>query len=228
MLTRGATVVSGVEWGRRAGAGPNGPGADGVVGRAGEIVFSLLMLVFLSPSLLIAAVLMSVLDPGPLLSVERRIGRYGRPFSCLKFRTTSPRLDARLQALLATSSRARTEFARTGRLRDDPRLTPLGRFLRVSGLDEAPQFINVIRGEMSLVGPSPIVAEAVALFGRRFQVYASVRPGITGLWQLNGDPDLPFRRRVAMDVLYVRKKCFSYDLRILLATIPALFLRKEP
>ena len=229
VFARGATVVSGVEWGgRRAEAGPIPPRMGEIAGRLAEIAISLLVLLFLSPSLLVIALVMAALDPGPLLSVERRIGRGGQPFGCLKFRTTTPRLDQRFQALLATSRSARAELVRTGQLRDDPRLTGLGRFLRASGLDEAPQFINVIRGEMSLVGPSPISAEAVALFGRRFRAYASVRPGVAGLWQLNGRPDLPFRRRIAMDVLYARRKSLSFDLQIVLATIPALLLRKEP
>ena len=219
--------MSGVELGHSpSGIGPVWPKSGVVGGRIVEIVVSILVLLFLSPSLLLVALASALTDPGPLLSVEPRIGRGGRVFRCYRFRTVSTRMDGRLTALLAVSPNARAEFAQTGRLRHDPRLTTLGGFLRISGLDESPQFLNVILGDMSLVGPAPITADAAALFGRRFKDYAAVRPGITGLQQIRRHEDISFRRRMAMDVLYARRKSVAFDLSIVLAAIPAMFFRQ--
>jgi exopolysaccharide production protein ExoY len=194
-----------------------------MAGRAGEVALSLLLLLFLTPSLLTIAVLMKTGAPGPLFVAEPRIGRGGREFRRLAFRVVSPALEPKLKALLATSRSARRELASTGRLANDPRLTPLGRFLRLSRLEEAPQLINVLRGQMSLVGPEPIRPEAVAAFGQRFGAYASVRPGMTGLSQVRRRRrPHSFRRRVAMDVLYARRKSLMLDIRIILVSAPAL------
>ena len=108
----------------------------------------------------------------------------------------------------------------------DPRITPLGDFLRRSSLDELPQLFNVLRGDMSIVGPRPIVRSEVARYGARFESYCAVRPGITGLWQVSGRSDVSYRRRVAMDAVYARSKCLSWDVKILLLTVPAVFLAK--
>ena len=128
----------------------------------------------------------------------------------------------RLAALLQRDLGARREWEATQKLTHDPRVTPLGRFLRASSLDELPQLINVLRGEMSLVGPRPIVAAEKPFYGRRFEAYARVRPGISGLWQISGRSDTSYRRRVACDVVYVRRQGFLTDLQVLLLTIPAV------
>jgi lipopolysaccharide/colanic/teichoic acid biosynthesis glycosyltransferase len=191
-------------------------------GRLVEYLLCLLVLAFMAPSFLAVALLLKMGGQGPVLTSDARIGRGGREFRRLTFRTTSPALEPRLKALLATSRSARVELAATGRLKNDPRLTPLGRFLRLSGLEEGPQLLNVLRGEMSLVGPEPIRADAVAAFGPRFRAYASVRPGMTGLWQVRRLRPESFRRRVAMDVLYARRKSVLLDVGIVLASAPTL------
>lgn len=193
-----------------------------LLGRVVEFLLSLALLVFMAPSFLAIALLLRMSGEGPVFTTEPRIGRGGREFQRLGFRTLSPALEPRLKALLATSRSARTEMAATGGLYHDPRLTPLGRFLRLSGLEEGPQLLNVLRGEMSLVGPEPIRPDAVVAFGPRFQAYASVRPGMTGLWQVRRLRPDSFRRRVAMDVFYARRKSVILDIGIVIASAPAL------
>lgn len=134
--------------------------------------------------------------------------------------------EDRLQRLLATDADVRAEWAAQHKLKVDPRITPLGDFLRKSSLDELPQLFNVVFGDMELVGPRPVVQTEAARYGRRFRDYCSVRPGITGLWQVSGRSDTTYRRRVAMDVIYSRTKSAGLDVRILFATIPAVLMRK--
>ena len=147
-------------------------------------------------------------------------------FKCLKFRSMLVDADRRLQELLAQDPVARAEWERDHKLRDDPRITALGSFLRRSSVDEIPQLFNVLRGEMSLVGPRPIVAAEVPRYRRYINHYCSVTPGITGLWQVSGRNDVSYRRRVALDVTYARSKSLLFDLKILAATVPAVLLRK--
>ena len=117
---------------------------------------------------------------------------------------------------------ARAEWDKDNKLRNDPRVTALGRFLRKSSIDELPQLLNVIRGEMSVVGPRPIVASEVARYGGYFGHYCSVRPGITGLWQVSGRNNVSYRRRVACDVMYARTQSLPLNIRIMAATVPAV------
>jgi lipopolysaccharide/colanic/teichoic acid biosynthesis glycosyltransferase len=134
--------------------------------------------------------------------------------------------DARLAALLECDPVARREWERERKLRDDPRITWLGAFLRKSSIDELPQLLNVLRGEMSLIGPRPIVDAEVPRYGRWFRAYCSVRPGISGLWQVSGRNDVSYRRRVALDVMYVRQRSFMLNVWIALRTVPAVLLRE--
>ncbi|MEI6643559.1 MAG: sugar transferase [Novosphingobium sp.] len=183
-------------------------------------------LVLLAPVLLAVALAVKLLDPGPLLFAHVRLGQGGRAFRCLKFRSMTVDADARLAHLLETDPAARAEWQETQKLRSDPRITPLGRFLRRSCLDELPQLVNVLRGEMSLVGPRPIVAGEAARYGRHFPVYCSLKPGITGLWQVKRQDRTSYRRRVAFDLAYARSRSFALNLRILLLTVPSV-LRGE-
>jgi lipopolysaccharide/colanic/teichoic acid biosynthesis glycosyltransferase len=134
--------------------------------------------------------------------------------------------DAVLAELLATSPSARAEWARDHKLKNDPRITPLGRFLRSSSLDELPQLWNVLVGEMSLVGPRPIVSAEVMRYGMRFSYYCACRPGITGLWQVSGRNDVSYRRRVALDSIYARRCSLLLDSIILVRTFPAVLARR--
>jgi exopolysaccharide production protein ExoY len=183
-------------------------------------------LVFLAPLMIVVALAVYLQDGGPIFFAHRRIGKDGRAFPCLKFRSMAVDAEARLAHLLATDPAARAEWTASHKLKADPRVTKLGDFLRRSSLDELPQLFNVLRGEMSLVGPRPVVHAESAHYGHWFDSYCSVRPGITGLWQVSGRSDVSYRQRVALDVLYVRRKCLAMDFGILVQTVPAVFLRR--
>lgn len=199
---------------------------DSLLGRAFDVVIAIGALVFVGPLMLVVAVCIYIVDPGPVLFAHRRIGRDGRAFRCWKFRSMVVDADARLAALLGNDPVARSDWQRDHKLRNDPRITMFGRFLRRSSLDELPQLFNVVIGEMSVVGPRPIVAAEAQRYGRYFNDYCRVRPGITGLWQISGRNDVSYRRRVALDVLYVRSKSLVLDLKIVLLTVPRVLLSK--
>lgn len=185
-----------------------------------------LLILALLPLLATIALAIVVQDGGPVFFAHMRVGRDGRLFPCLKFRSMAVDADRRLADYLASDPYARVEWIEHQKLRSDPRITPLGAFLRKSSLDELPQIFNVLRGEMSLVGPRPIVPEEIQRYGSRFKYYRQVKPGITGFWQVNGRNDVSYRRRVAMDTVYARSKSVMLDLRILAMTIPAVLFRR--
>lgn len=193
--------------------------------RSFDLVASIAALIILAPVLAIIALLVRS-DGGPVLFGHERIGRNGRPFRCLKFRTMVPDAEARLHDLLNSNADARAEWERDYKLRSDPRLTRWGRTLRRMSLDEIPQIINVLRGDMSLVGPRPLTAPELSRYGDDVALLRQVRPGITGLWQVSGRNDTDFVRRVALDSWYVRNWSFGYDLLIIVLTIPVLISRR--
>jgi lipopolysaccharide/colanic/teichoic acid biosynthesis glycosyltransferase len=186
---------------------------------------ALFILVFCAPLMVLTALAIYVYDGGPPLFAHRRVGREGRGFRCLKFRSMAVDAESRLERLLASDPAARREWEADHKLRRDPRVTPLGRILRKTSLDELPQLINVLRGEMNLVGPRPVVQAEACKYGHRFVHYCAVRPGITGLWQVSGRNNTSYGRRVALDVLYTRRKSLRLDLAILLRTVPAVLMR---
>lgn len=156
---------------------------------------------------------------------HRRVGRDGEEFTCLKFRTMVPDAEYRLRRLLEHDPSAAEEWAEYRKLRNDPRVTPIGRWLRRTSLDELPQLINVLRGEMSLVGPRPVIEDELKEYGENVTYYLEARPGLTGLWQVSGRNDVDYRRRVHLDTWYVRNWQLWYDIVILFKTIPVLFGR---
>jgi lipopolysaccharide/colanic/teichoic acid biosynthesis glycosyltransferase len=188
--------------------------------RAIDIIVSAAALLVFAPLMLLVAVGVYLVDPGPIFFGHQRIGRNGRVFRCWKFRSMVVDAEERLAHLLANDATARAEWQRDHKLRNDPRITSFGSFLRRSSLDELPQLFNVLVGEMSLVGPRPIVPAEAYRYGRYFNTYCRVRPGITGLWQISGRNDVSYRRRVAFDVAYVRSKSVALDLKIMFLTIP--------
>jgi exopolysaccharide production protein ExoY len=194
--------------------------------RAPNMLLALLGLLFVLPLMIAVALAIWVQDRGPVLFAHRRVGRGGKPFYCLKFRSMALDAEARLAELLAADPAARAEWEADHKLRDDPRVTPLGAFLRKTSLDELPQLLNVLRGEMNLVGPRPIVEAEIPKYGSRFRHYCAVKPGITGLWQVSGRNDVSYRARVAMDALYARKHSPILDAWVIVATIPAVLARK--
>jgi len=166
------------------------------------------------------------LDGGAAVFSQRRVGLGGRPFNCLKFRSMVPDADEQLETMLARDEAARSEWERYQKLASDPRITPIGKLIRASSLDELPQLLNVWRGEMSIVGPRPILLEQIALYGDSFRAYCTIRPGITGLWQIGGRNNCTFAERVRLDMQYVCTRSVLRDLRIIVLTIPAVFARK--
>lgn len=178
----------------------------------------------LSPVFLIFAALI-MRDGGPVVYRHVRIGRNGRPFACLKFRTMAPDAERRLQALLLADPQAAAEWRESRKLKDDPRVTAIGRFLRATSLDELLQLFNVLRGEMSLVGPRPITAEELALYGRDASYYLETRPGMTGLWQISGRSGVSYDERVRLDVWYVKNWTLWHDVAILARTLPVVWRR---
>jgi exopolysaccharide production protein ExoY len=195
-------------------------------GRIFDIVLSGAALVWLFPVMLATALAIYLVDGGPIVFSQSRLGFGGKTFRCYKFRSMCVNAEARLDALLATSPQARQEWERDHKLKADPRITAIGGFLRKSSLDELPQLFNVFIGDMTLVGPRPIVHAEICRYGRRFSHYCAVRPGLTGLWQVSGRSDASYRSRVAMDVVYARRRGPLLDLKILLATIPAVIFTR--
>jgi lipopolysaccharide/colanic/teichoic acid biosynthesis glycosyltransferase len=174
------------------------------------------LLAVLAPVLVLIAVLVRITSPGPVIFRRRVLGVGGVPFDAFKFRTMVKGADRLL------SQSAAHRFHQNMKLRDDPRLTPLGRLLRKSSLDELPQLLNVLRGEMSLVGPRMIAPEELPKYGRHIPKRLSVKPGITGLWQVSGRQELDYATRVELDVHYIDNWSLWLDLVIVLRTIPTV------
>jgi exopolysaccharide production protein ExoY len=193
--------------------------------RAFDLACSVCLGLLLSPLILIIVALIR-LEGEPILFRHKRIGRNGRIFHCIKFRTMVPNAEEVLRHLLNEHPELRDEWTENHKLRDDPRVSTIGRVLRLTSLDELPQLWNVLRGEMSLVGPRPIVRVELLRYGRDASKYLAVKPGLTGLWQVKGRSDTTYRRRVAMDRFYVRNQSILLDVYILAAT-PAAVLRRS-
>jgi Undecaprenyl-phosphate galactose phosphotransferase WbaP len=182
-----------------------------------DVIGAAFLGIVFSPLILTVAVLIRR-QGGSVIYRHRRVGRDGKAFDCLKFRSMVPDADRVLRDLLEQHPELRSEWLRDHKLRDDPRITAVGRFLRRTSLDELPQLWNVIRGEMSLVGPRPVVREELLRYGRCACIYLSARPGVTGLWQVTGRNNTDYRRRVVLDVYYVRRQNLLLDLYILAKT----------
>ncbi|MEZ5937001.1 MAG: sugar transferase [Hyphomonadaceae bacterium] len=191
-----------------------------------DLAMSLTLFIFLLPLLLVVALMVKLGDGGPVFFSHARCGFGGRMFRCHKFRTMHTDAAARLEHLLATDPEARREWAETQKLRNDPRITPIGRILRKSSIDELPQLLNIIMGQMSVIGPRPITTSETHRYGVHFADYASVRPGVLGLWQVSGRNNTTYDERVALDVEYVRNWSLWLDIKILFKAIPAVLFAK--
>lgn len=190
--------------------------------RALDLTAAILAGAALAPVLGLLAVTVAVTDRGAPFFTHRRIGWDGREFRCVKFRTMARDADAALAKLLAEDPEAAREWAETRKLKNDPRVTKVGAVLRKTSLDELPQLWNVIRGDMSLVGPRPVVQEELDRYGERRTEYVAVRPGVTGVWQIRGRSDTSFARRVRYDAHYARNWRLERDLAIIAQTVPAV------
>lgn len=185
-----------------------------------------LCLILLCPLFLLVALAIWSVDGGSPFYRHRRLGRGGRSFECLKFRSMRTDGDAVLARHLAANPAALAEWTRTRKLKDDPRITAIGQMLRKSSLDELPQLLNILRGDMSLVGPRPIVEAEVEKYGEAASAYFAVRPGLTGAWQVSGRSDTTYAERVRLDRDYVESRSFAGDILIIMRTIPAVLLVK--
>jgi len=189
--------------------------------RALDIIVALLALAFLSPVMMFVALAIKLTMGGPVIYAHRRVGHNGIPFQCYKFRTMIQSSEEFMRSYLAANPDAAQEWAATRKLKKDPRVTFLGNVLRRSSLDELPQFINVLRGEMSCVGPRPVVDDELKFYGTNASQYLQARPGLTGAWQVSGRSNTTYEERVAMDCQYVREWSLWTDIVILVKTIPA-------
>jgi exopolysaccharide production protein ExoY len=189
-----------------------------------DIAIALSGIVLLAPLLIICFVATIVTSPGPALFRHRRVGFNGKYFNCLKFRTMVMDAPERLRQLLESDPIAAAEWAANRKLRHDPRITAIGTILRKSSLDELPQLFNVLRGDMSIVGPRPVTQEELVRYSSSIGAYLACRPGITGLWQVSGRSATTYNKRVACDTFYARNWSMALDAKILIVTIPSLML----
>ncbi|MGC1259517.1 MAG: sugar transferase [Jannaschia helgolandensis] len=204
--------------------------ADTVLGgpakRCLDLAVALIALVLLAPLFLWAALAVKLTSRGPILYGHSRVGHGGRVFKCWKFRSMVINGDDVLGEYLANHQDERNEWLRSRKLRNDPRVTRIGAVLRAYSIDELPQIINVLMGDMSLVGPRPVVRDELAMYGAAANLYLQTRPGITGLWQVSGRSDATYEQRVSYDTLYVQQWSMRQDVAILAKTVPAVISSK--
>jgi exopolysaccharide production protein ExoY len=199
------------------------PPIGGALKRGFDISGALAGLVLLSPLFLMLAALVKMSDGGSVLYRHGRIGRNGLVFDCLKFRTMVPNGDEVLTAHLAADPAAKDEWQRTRKLKHDPRVTRVGAVLRKLSLDELPQIINILLGDMSIVGPRPVVKKELEMYGPAARFYLKSRPGLTGLWQISGRNDVSYKERVEFDTHYVENWSLRFDVEIIVRTFPAVY-----
>jgi lipopolysaccharide/colanic/teichoic acid biosynthesis glycosyltransferase len=189
-----------------------------------DILLAIVLLIFFTPLFVLILAITAIEDGRPIYS-HKRVGRYGREFPCYKFRSMRRNSDILLTQLIATDPQSAEEWRRSHKLQNDPRVTAWGRFLRSSSLDELPQLFNVLLGDMSFVGPRPVTRAEIAKYGEKAAFYLSVRPGITGAWQVSGRSTLDYQRRVDLDVNYVQNCTLANDISILFKTVVVVLTR---
>ena len=192
-----------------------------------DICFSLTVLVFAFPLFLFLAFVVRLSSKGNSVYSQERVGRGGKTFKCFKFRTMYPDAEERLKDILASDIELRKEWEHFHKLKSDPRVTSMGAFLRKTSLDELPQFWNVLKGDLSVVGPRPVVrAELEKHLTCKAEKILSIRPGLTGPWQVSGRSDMSYKRRIEIDEFYVDNQTFLWDLKLIVKTIPAMIFAK--
>ncbi|KKZ11747.1 MAG: galactosyl-1-phosphate transferase [Candidatus Synechococcus spongiarum 142] len=192
-----------------------------------DIMVAGLALMVGAPLFLMVALAVWCSSPGRLFYVQRRLGQDRKPFGCIKFRTMVQGADRQLRRTLKNSAQLQDDFCRGFKLKNDPRITPVGHMLRRTSLDELPQFLNILRGDMSLVGPRPIVRAEAERYGEAIDQVLSVRPGLTGLWQVSGRNNLTYAQRVVLDLQYVSQRSLVLDLAILWRTVGVVLFPKD-
>lgn len=197
------------------------------VKRGFDIFFSALALLLALPFLVFIFVGIKLTSGGKVFFSHERIGRGGKKFSCYKFRTMYPDAEKRLKEILKQCPERKKEWDATHKLKNDPRVTPIGAFLRKTSLDELPQFWNVLKGDLSVVGPRPVVDDELKThFGPKAEKILSIRPGITGLWQVSGRSDTSYSTRVMLDEKYVDNHSLMLDIKLIAKTIPSMISSK--
>ncbi|MFZ8846946.1 MAG: exopolysaccharide biosynthesis polyprenyl glycosylphosphotransferase [Candidatus Hydrothermia bacterium] len=191
-----------------------------------DIVFSIFLIFLFSPIIVITAILIKLTSKGPIFYVQERPGRFGRMIKIYKFRTMYLDADKKLEEILKNNEELREEFMKYRKLKNDPRITPLGRFLRRFSIDEIPQLFNVLKGDMSIVGPRPYQIDEIEHMGEYKDIVLSVRPGLTGLWQISGRSDLSFQAKLKIETWYVLNWNLWLDLFIIIRTIPVVISGK--
>lgn len=184
-----------------------------------DIVVSILLIIILSPIFGIIAILIKLNTRGPIIFLHKRVGKNNKRFLCAKFRTMHPESEYILERLVSQNEKIKEEYFKNFKIINDPRITNIGKILRFTSLDELPQLFNVLRGEMSLIGPRPITDDEIKKYGSSFQEVFSIRPGMTGLWQVSGRNKLSYKRRVMLDLIYVKTFNPIMDIGILLRTV---------
>jgi lipopolysaccharide/colanic/teichoic acid biosynthesis glycosyltransferase len=192
-----------------------------------DICFSLSVLIVFAPLYAVLAILIACTSSGSVFYIQERVGQNYQRFGCIKFRTMIPNADRVLNKMMAESDDLRQEFSENFKLKQDPRITKIGRFLRITNLDEFPQFINVFKGEMSVVGPRPLVPEELDRYGKDIDQVLTIRPGLTGLWQISGRNNISYARRIRIDVSYVKRYNFWLDLHIVFKTVLLTLMPKN-
>ena len=192
-----------------------------------DILFSTFALFITFPLFMTLAIIIRLSSPGPIIYAHKRVGRGGEPFYCFKFRSMYEDADLRLKEILKQNPSLAMEWEKNHKLKNDPRITPIGRFLRNTSFDELPQFLNILKGDLSVVGPRPVVeAELKKHFKEKASKILSIRPGLTGLWQVSGRSDISYEQRIALDEKYVENQSLMLDVTLVLKTIPAMMMRK--
>nr|WP_246680135.1 sugar transferase [Mesorhizobium sp. B2-8-9] len=203
-------------------AGTTDPPVGGLLKRIMDLIIAATALVLAAPIMIVVGLLIRITAGGPAIFSHDRVGFGGKPFKCYKFRSMVANSEEVLKAYLHANPRARKEWEESRKIRNDPRVTFFGRLLRKSSLDELPQLINILRGDMSCVGPRPIVQDELKRYGDHQAEYLGTRPGLTGLWQVSGRSSMDYDNRVALDSQYVRNWSIWLDVVILLRTIVAV------
>ena len=190
-----------------------------IIKRFLDFIFAFLLIILLIPLFLIIGILIKISSKGSIIYIQKRIGKNNTSFSCYKFRTMHPQSKYLLKKILVKNKDFKNQFSEARKIVNDPRITRFGKFLRFSSLDELPQIFNVLIGDMSFIGPRPIVKSEIKKYGKEFGKVFSIKPGISGLWQVSGRNNLPYDKRVELDINYSENINFLLDIKIFIRTI---------
>ena len=191
-----------------------------------DFIFAFFLILFFSPVLLLIVLILKLFTSGNIFFVHERIGKFGHKFNLYKFRTMKHNRVQILEQYLKLYPDKKIEWDKNHKFKNDPRITKIGYYLREFSLDEIPQLFNILKGEMSFIGPRPIVDKEIKKYGESYLSYKTVKPGLSGLWQVSGRNNVSYSKRVELDRYYIKKISFLLDIKILFKTIPAILSRK--